>query len=196
MDARKDRLIELLLLHAFQVRENPPFTLASGKTSPYYVDCKSIMYSPEGLILIGALGYDAVKPLGALAVGGLTLGADPMACAIAMHSQQRSRSIRAFVVRKEVKDHGSQNWIEGDIAPGTKVCILDDVLTSGSSAIQAIERARQAGLDVQDLLVLVDREEGGAEAVEAHGVVVHAVVTVSELLARQHVMLAHKTADV
>jgi orotate phosphoribosyltransferase len=191
MDVRKSRLIELLLLHSFQVRENPPFVLSSGRTSPYYVDCKPVTLHHEGLHLIGALGYEIAKHLGVTAVGGLTLGADPIANAIAMHSHLRSRPLRAFVVRKEAKGHGTERWIEGSIEPGTHVAVLDDVITTGASTIQAIDRAREAGLIVEHVVALVDREEGGAEAIEGHGVQVHAVVTRTELLARIQAVKAH-----
>ncbi len=191
MDARKDRLIELLLLRSFQYSENPPFVLASGKTSPYYINCKPVTLHPEGLNLIGALGYEHAKRLGVTAVGGLTLGADPIACAIASHSHARSKPMQAFVVRKVAKGHGLDRWIEGELPPGTPVAVLDDVLTTGASTISAIERAREAGLQVEDAIVLVDREQGGREAVQAYGVQVHAMITLSELMARRTAAQTH-----
>ncbi len=191
MDLRKDRLIELLLLHSFQVRDNPPFQLSSGKTSPYYFDCKPVTMHPEGMNIIGALVYEASRRLGVTAVGGLTLGADPIASAAAMHSHLRSRPLQAFVVRKAAKDHGTAQWVEGGVAPGSHVVVVDDVITTGNSTIQAIERARDAGLVVEHVVVLVDREEGGREQVEKQGVEVHALVTRSELLARRQAALAH-----
>lgn len=191
MDLRKDRLIELLLLHSFQVREDPPFQLASGKMSPYYIDCKPVTMHPEGMTIIGALVYEASRRLGVTAVGGLTMGADPIATAAAMHSHLRSRPLQAFSVRKAAKDHGTEQWIEGGVAPGSHVVIVDDVLTTGASTIQAIDRAREAGLVVEHVVVLVDREEGGREQVEKHGVEVHALVTRTELLSRRQAALAH-----
>lgn len=191
MDARKDRLIELLLLRSFQYSENPPFVLASGKTSPYYINCKPVTLHPEGLNLIGALGYERAKRLGVTAVGGLTLGADPIACAIASHSHARSKPMQAFVVRKVAKGHGLARWIEGELPPGAAVAVLDDVLTTGASTISAIERAREAGFRVEDAIVLVDREQGGREAVEACGVQVHAMITLSELMARRAAAQSH-----
>jgi len=191
MDARKDRLIELLLLHAFQYRTEPPFVLASGATSPYYINCKAVTLRAEGLNLIGGLGYEAVSELGVAAVGGLTLGADPMACAIAMHSYGRSRRLSAFVVRKEAKGHGMARWLEGEVPAGTRVVIVEDVATTGASALLAIERAREAGLIVEDALLLVDREEGASEAIEAAGVRVRSILTRSELVARRQQALRH-----
>lgn len=196
MDLRKDRLIELLLLHSFQVREDAPFTLASGKKSPYYIDCKPVTLHPEGLNLVGGLGYEVAKPLGVAAVGGLTMGADPIACAIAMHSFHRAKPLHAFLVRKEAKDHGTSQIVEGDLPPGSHVMVVDDVITTGGSTVQAIERARAAGHVVEHALVLVDREEGGREAIEAHGVEVHALITRTELLARRHAALVHAATEV
>lgn len=185
MDARRDRLIELLLVHSYQYRADPPFALSSGRTSPHYLDCKAVTLHPEGLHLVGGLGYEIVQRLGARAVGGLTLGADPISCAIAMHSFLRSTPLRAFVVRKEPKPHGMARWIEGGIAEGTRVAVVDDVITTGGSTVLAIDRAREAGLIVEDVLVLVDREEGARANLESHGVRVHAVVSMSELKSRR-----------
>jgi orotate phosphoribosyltransferase len=193
MDARKDRLMELLLLRSFQYREEPPFVLASGKTSPYYVNCKAVTLSAEGLTLIGALGYEALKHTGVVATGGLTLGADPIACAIAQHSFGRSQPLSAFVVRKEAKGHGMQRFLEGELAPESAVAVLDDVITTGGSTLTAVERIRSAGHKVEHAVILVDREEGGREALEAAGLTVHALVTRTELMAR--LQLARKHAQ-
>ncbi len=191
MDARKDRLLELLLVKAFEYRDDPPFELAHGQTSPYYLNCKPVTLSAEGLALMGALGYEHAKHLDIVAVGGLTLGADPLACAISGHSFGRSRPLHAFVVRKEASEGGLQRWVEGDVKPGDRVAILDDVLTSGASTCQAIDRARDAGLVVEHVIALVDREAGGLEKVRAHGVDVHVMMTLTELLARRTAALRH-----
>lgn len=191
MDARKDRLLELLLVKSFQYREDPPFTLASGKTSPYYVNCKAVTLSAEGLTLIGALGYEALRGLGLTATGGLTLGADPIACAIAQHSFGRSHPLSAFVVRKEAKGHGMQRFLEGELEPGSNVAVVDDVITTGGSTLTAIERIRAAGHTVEHAVVLVDREEGGREALEAAGVTVHAITTRTELMTRLQTARKH-----
>ncbi len=183
MDLRKQRLIELLLVDCFRYKTDPPFTLSSGATSPYYVDCKQLTLSAEGQAIVGALGYELARAHEVIAVGGLTLGADPIACAIAHHSFARSQRLQAFVVRKEPKGHGTERWIEGTVSPGSRVAVVDDVLTTGRSTQQAITHARQAGLIVEHALVLVDREEGGADALRAVGVEVHALVTRSELMA-------------
>jgi len=191
MDARKQRLIELLLCRCFAYREDPPFVLSSGATSRYYLDCKPLLLSAEGQTLAGALGYEAARALDVTAVGGLTLGADPFACAIAHHSYARSRPIEALVVRKEAKGHGTGQFVEGGADPGARVAVLDDVLTTGRSTRTAIERLRAAGYLVDHAIVLVDREEGGAEALRADGVVVQAIATLAEVLAARALAQRH-----
>ncbi|MBM4342440.1 MAG: orotate phosphoribosyltransferase [Deltaproteobacteria bacterium] len=183
MDVRKQRLIELLLTQAFAYRVDPPFQLSSGATSPYYIDCKPVILSAEGQTLVGALGYEIARDLGAQAIGGLTLGADPIACAIAHHSFARSTPLAAFVVRKEAKGHGTTRWIEGALPAGCRVAVLDDVLTTGKSTLLAVDRVRQAGFEVTGAIVLVDREEGGSEALRAAGVEVHPIATRTQLMA-------------
>ncbi len=193
MDIRKQRLTELLLTQAFTYRPDPPFQLSSGALSPYYIDCKSVILSAEGQTLIGALGYEIARDLGVQAVGGLTLGADPLACAIAHHSFSRSRRLAAFVVRKEAKGHGTGRWIEGALPAGCRVAVLDDVLTTGRSTLLAVERVRQAGLHVSAAIVLVDREEGGAEALQAAGIDVHPIVTRTQLMAMRALAERHRS---
>ncbi|MSQ81596.1 MAG: orotate phosphoribosyltransferase [Myxococcales bacterium] len=193
MDPRKHRLLELLLTDAFVYREDPPFVLSSGATSPYYVDCKKVVLSAEGQTLVGALGYQVARELGVCAVGGLTLGADPIACAIAHHSFGRSTRLQAFVVRKEAKGHGTGKWLEGTVAPGSLVAVVDDVLTTGRSTLLAVKRAREAGLIVTAAIALIDREEGGSEALAAAGVTVHAVVTRTELMALRASAQRHRS---
>jgi len=183
MDLRRHRLLELLDERAFRVNEVEPFTLASGRKSPYYIDCKAVTLDPEGLNLIGALVYELLKPAEVSAVGGLTLGADPVALATAMHSATRHQRLRAFIVRKEPKTHGTRRWIEGELPAGTRVAIVDDVVTSGGSIITAAERARDAGLVPVLAVAVVDREEGAAAAIESIGVPFRAVVTRCDLLA-------------
>lgn len=192
MDLRKQRLLEILLTKAFAYRADPPFQLSSGGTSQYYVDCKPVVLSAEGQTLVGALGYEAAQHLGATAVGGLTLGADPIACAIAHHSFSRSTVLHAFVVRKQAKGHGTLRWIEGEVPAGSRVVVVDDVLTTGKSTLTAVERARDAGLLVNDAIILVDRQEGGAQALAAAGIEVHALATVSELMALRALAERHQ----
>ena len=179
----KARLIALLLERAFRYRPEAPFTLASGRTSPYYFNCKTTVYHPEGMRLVGRLLFAAIRELDPAAVGGLTLGADPLAYACAYTSFLEGQPIEAFVVRKEPKDHGTRLPIEGNVAAGDRVVVVDDVITTGGSTLKAIDACRAAGLQVVGCCVLVDRQEGGREAIAAAGVPVTALVTRDEVMA-------------
>lgn len=164
---KRARLLELLRTRAFQERE---VTLSSGLKSNFYIDCKQVSLHAEGATLIGELFHlviDDVAP-DAVAVGGLTLGADPLATATSVHSFLAGRPRDAFIVRKEPKGHGTNQWVESaGLAAGAKVVIVEDVVTTGASTLRAIERARLAGLTVLHAVGLVDRLEGGREAVVA-----------------------------
>jgi orotate phosphoribosyltransferase len=164
---KRTRLLELLRTRSFQERE---VILSSGLKSNFYIDCKQVSLDAEGAALIGALFHEVIDEVApdAIAVGGLTLGADPLATATSLVSFQRGRPRSAFIVRKEPKGHGTGQWIESTKLPeGAKVVILEDVVTTGASTLKAIERARLAGFTVLHALGLVDRLEGGREAVEA-----------------------------
>lgn len=167
------------------------FVLSSGKSSSVYVDARLTTMSPQGLTLIGALGLRQIRAEGwkADSVGGLTLGADPIAFAISYTSAKDTKPLRAFTVRKAPKTHGTGNLIEGPFRAGDKVIIVEDVITTGSSAIQAIESVTQADGTVLGVLAVVDREEGGREAIEARGYSVTSLTTISDLLA------VHDSAD-
>jgi orotate phosphoribosyltransferase len=163
--AKRERLLALLRANAFQERE---VVLSSGRTSNFYLDCKQVSLDAEGATLIGELFHaviDEVAPQ-AVAVGGLTLGADPLATATSVISFQRGRPRAAFLVRKEPKGHGTNQWIESTKLPaGADVVIVEDVITTGAATLKAIERARLVGLHVVHAVGLVDRLEGGREAV-------------------------------
>ncbi len=166
--AERARLLELLKRLSYERRE---VILASGKPSDFYIDCKQTVLTAEGHFLVGTLICDLVENLApeVRAIGGLTMGADPIASATATVSWHLGRPLDAFYVRKEPKGHGTQKWLEGDktVRPGTPVAIVEDVCTTGGSTLKAIERARLHGLEVRRVIALVDREEGGREAVEA-----------------------------
>lgn len=179
----KAELINLLCQKSFQYSQTPSFRLVSGKMSHFYVNCKPTTLSPRGMVLIGHLVYEAIKDAGATGVGGLTFGADPVAMATAFVSELKNDPISAFSIRKSRKDHGIVRWIEGDVAPGQPVVILDDVATTGGSTIQAIERARGEDLNVVRVVVLVDRQEGGMENIRRHVPDARAIVTRDELMA-------------
>ncbi len=163
--SKRGRLLELLRTRSFQERE---VTLSSGLKSNFYIDCKQVSLDAEGAALIGDLFHqiiDEVAPK-AIAVGGLTMGADPLATATSILSFQLGRPRAAFLVRKEPKGHGTGQWVESTKLPeGAPVVILEDVITTGASTLRAIERARGAGLVVLHAVCLVDRLEGGREAV-------------------------------
>lgn len=161
----RDELLALLIRRSFVHRPDRPFHLSSGRTSPYYIDGKKTTLDPRGALLTGRLVFERLRGRGLQAVGGLTLGADPIALAVAMTSAQAGEPIRAFIVRKEPKGHGTDNWIEGGLDPGSTVAVVEDVVTSGRSVCLAIERAKAAGHQVAAVVAVVDREEGGAEAV-------------------------------
>jgi orotate phosphoribosyltransferase len=170
MQENRDRLFDLLYEKSFMYRDDPPFTLVSGRVSPYYFDCKAVTLDPEGLDLLGGLMYEAIADLQADAAGGLTLGADPIALSTALAAYRRGGRLYPLVVRKEPKKHGTLRWIEGTLDGVKKVVALDDVITTGGSTITAIERMRESGLEVVGAAVIIDREEGGRESIEALGV--------------------------
>jgi len=181
MDPKKARLLALLQEKSFRYRPDPPFKLASGRESPYYVDCRPVTHSAEGLALIGEILFDLIKDQEVQAVGGLTMGADPLAHAAALVSYQKGRPVNAFSVRKFHKEHGAGGLIVGPVRPGERVAVLEDVVTTGGSALAAVKAARDFGLTVVQVIILVDREEGGREAVEEQVSRVEAVFTLSQL---------------
>ena len=145
------------------------FTLASGKKSTFYFDSKKTTLLPEGAWLTARAVLRIVRErrIDAQAIGGLTLGADPIVCPVAALSHLEGPPLRAFIVRKETKEHGTGRRIEGLLDPGSRVIIVDDVVTTAGSTLQAIDAAREAGHDVVAVICLVDREEGGAEKLAA-----------------------------
>jgi orotate phosphoribosyltransferase len=137
------------------------FTLSSGKKSDFYVDCRKVTLHPQGAKLIGRIIIEKLKGLKVDAIGGLTLGADPITSAVVTLGE-----IPGFIVRKKAKEHGTQQKIEGLIEPGWKVVIVEDVATTGASTLQAIEAAKAAGAEVIKVISVVDREEGAAESLK------------------------------
>ena len=176
---------DLIMLLATRSAKRGSFTLASGRQSDLYIDARITTMSPEGLALIGPLGLEAIRTSGwgAGAVGGLTLGADPIAYAIAYASASTETPLRAFTVRKEPKTHGTGRLIEGPFQPGDTVVVIEDTITTGGSALRAIDAVRAAGGVVAGVLALVDREEGGREALEGQGHRVISLVRASEITA-------------
>lgn len=161
------------------------FVLSSGRRSDLYIDARITTMDPRGLALIGPLGLAAIADAkwDAQSVGGLTLGADPIAYAIAYASAATNRPLRAFTVRKEAKAHGTGKLIEGPFVPGDRVVVIEDSITTGSSALKATSAIRAQGGHVLGVLAIVDREEGGRDAIEAAGLTLRTLVTRAALLA-------------
>lgn len=178
-----ERLLDML---AVRSARRGSFTLASGRQSSLYIDARLTTMSPDGLATIGPLGLEAIRVAGWApdSVGGLTLGADPVSYAIAHASALAGTPVRAFTVRKEAKTHGTGKVIEGPFLSGDTVVIIEDVITTGGSALKAIAAVRAAGGVVLGVLAVVDREEGGREAIAATGLRAVALATASQLLAR------------
>ncbi len=193
LEKMKDRLADLIIERSFRYNEDNPFTLSSGRKSPYYFDCKPTTLDPEGMYLIGNLVFDILKDTDVKAAGGLTLGADPIANALALISFEKGRPIRSFIVRKDAKSHGTRSKIEGNVKPGEKVAVIDDVVTTGASTITAVESAREAGLTVELAVVLIDREEGGRELIERHVSPVVPILTRTKIMARYKEKAAGKS---
>ena len=175
----------LITLLAERSAKRGRFTLASGKESDFYVDARLTTMSPEGLALIGPLALAALRKTGWRidAVGGLTLGADPISYAISYASAASDHPLRAFTVRKEAKTHGTGKLLEGPVRAGDHVAIIEDVITTGGSALRAIDAVRSAKMTVTGVLALVDREEGGRQAIEMAGVSVISLATATQIIA-------------
>ena len=162
MKSDRERLLELLREHSLMFGD---FTLASGRTSRYYFDSKRTTLLPEGAYLTAREVLRTLREsrIQADAIGGITLGADPIVCPVAALSHLEGPPLRAFIVRKEAKEHGTGRKIEGDLPPGSRVVVVDDVVTTAESTLKAIFAATEAGFHVVAVVCLVDREEGGTE---------------------------------
>ena len=175
------KLIDILIANSLQINSEPVFKLASGIKSDTYIDCKKTTLTAEGAYLIGNIFFEKISNLNIDAIGGLTLGADSIAQAVAYTSYIKGCPINAFIVRKEPKEHGLKHSIEGNIKKGQRVVIVDDVVTTGQSTIKAIQRAREAGLQIIKVIVLVDRQEGGRKNIEDQNVEFEAIITKQDL---------------
>jgi orotate phosphoribosyltransferase len=170
----RTELLGMLRTRAFEKR---PVTLASGRSSNFYIDCKQVTLDARAHVLIGRQFLDLIRQVEAeqsvrfSGAGGLTMGADPLASAVAMTSSLDGHPLPAFLVRKEPKKHGTESYIEGvkNLAPGGSLVVLEDVVTTGGSALQAVERVRNAGFQVSLVVGLVDRLEGGRERLQQEG---------------------------
>ncbi|SHK47219.1 orotate phosphoribosyltransferase [Thermocrinis minervae] len=178
----RERLKALIKERSLNVADEPIFKLSSGKLSRYYVDLKRITFDPEGIYLVGKLMYDLIKPFSPDGVGGLTLGADPIAYSVAFISYMDGNPIKPFVVRKEAKEHGMKRQIEGVLQEGSRVAVVEDVVTTASSSLKAVKACRNAGFEVIGVFCIVDRKEGGREAIREQGLELYSLFSIDELL--------------
>jgi orotate phosphoribosyltransferase len=175
--------LTLLPLLAAQAYRHGNFTLASGRSSHHYVNCKPVSLSGTGLALLGALMLEQVEAE-AWAVAGLTLGADPLVSAVAMRAALDGRELNALIVRKEAKGHGTGAWLEGPLPePGSTITVLEDVVTTGGSSLKAVQQLREAGYTVNLVVTIVDRQEGGLEAMTAAGLELRSLFLLDEVAA-------------
>jgi orotate phosphoribosyltransferase len=183
MSDARERLVALLRERSF---ERKKVVLASGKESDFFIDCKQAVLTAEGHALVGELMFDALAQLPTCrAVAGVELGGCPLASAVSLTSFQRGRPLAALYVRKEQKDHGSKRLVEGDraILPGLPVVVLEDVITTGGSTLKAVAKLEQAGVKVVGVVALVDRLEGGADAIRAAGLPLVSIATRRDFIA-------------
>lgn len=181
LEAARDELGNRIAADAFRTGD---FILVSGARSDYYIDGKQVTLAPVAA-LAALLILDAIKDDEAVAVGGMSIGADPIAGAVTALSYMTPRPLNGFMVRKEVKDHGTRRRVEGPpLRQGDRVVIVEDVITKGGSSLQAIEAVEAEGAQVCRVVVLVDRRQGGVEALQARGYPVHALFTIDEIRER------------
>ena len=185
MHSLKQRLAHLLLDKSYKEGN---FILASGKKSEYYFDCRQTALHPEGAWLIGSLFFEMVKDLPIVGVGGMTLGSDPLITATSLISWEKGRPLNGFIVRKESKGHGTNQYVEGlaNFNQGDKVVLLEDVVTTGGSILTACERAEAVGLEVLQICSVLDREEGGREKLQQAGYSLAALFNRKELVTHRN----------
>ncbi len=186
MDSRnvreeRRRLLEIIKEKSYEKRE---VTLASGRKSDFYIDCRQTTLNPEGAYLVGRVIYDMIRGMDIDAVGGPTMGADPIATAISIVSYIEGRPLPAFIVRKEPKSHGLGLWLEGtkNVRNGGRVVIVEDVVTTGSSSIKAVKRVEEEGLVVKAIVAVVDREESGADNIVDAGYDFRSIFTKTDIV--------------
>ena len=181
MSSSPDPRNDLLLRLARSAYRRGRFTLASGRLSEHYVNCKPVSLSGTGLVLISSAMLTHVEP-DAVAVAGLTMGADPLVSGVAMTAALADRKLDALIVRKQSKGHGTGAWLEGPLpAPGTLITVLEDVVTTGGSSIKAVNKLREAGYSVRRVVTIVDREEGGAAAMAVASLELISLFRLSEI---------------
>ncbi|HNZ58141.1 MAG TPA: orotate phosphoribosyltransferase [Syntrophorhabdaceae bacterium] len=177
----RERLLKLLKELSY---EEGDFVLTSGKKSTFYIDCKETTLNPEGMHLVGNIMYEMVRNLpGIDAVGGVSIGGDPLVCAVILEAYRRNDNLKGFFIRKEPKGHGSNLWVEGgkNLRKGMNVVILEDVITTGGSSLRAIEVTEKAGYNVKGTIAILDRLEGGKEAIESKHYMFKSIFNLNDL---------------
>lgn len=177
----KERLLELLKELSY---EEGDFVLASGKKSTYYIDAKETTLNPEGMHLVGRLMYGMVREIPDVeAVGGVSIGGDPLVCAVVLAAYEKKDGLRGFLIRKEPKGHGTNRWVEGskNLRKGMNVVILEDVVTTGGSSLKAIDATEKEGYKVKGIVAVLDRLEGGKATIESKGYVFKRIFTLNDL---------------
>lgn len=183
LSASREKLLDLLFHHAFRYSEEPTFKLTSGKMSSFYIDCKKVSLDPEGAYLIGGEIFERIKGMEKVdGIGGMTLGADPIATAVSVVSFIQKNPIPAFIVRKEPKGHGSGQQVEGTLKEGARLVVVEDVVTTGGSTIRAMDVLREAGYTVTKVISLIDRMEGGGERISQQKVEFESLYTVDDFM--------------
>jgi len=177
-----ERLKALIIERSLKISEEPIFKLSSGKLSKYYIDLKQITLDPEGAYIVGKLMYELIREFRPDGVGGLTLGADPIAYAVSFVSYMDGCPIKPFVVRKEPKGHGTGRQVEGLLKKGDRVAVVEDVITTGGSSLRAVQACRREGLEVIGVFAIVDREEGGKENLHKEGIELYSLFKLSQLI--------------
>lgn len=179
----RKRLKEILLEKSLRFAPpGEPFVLSSGQTSEYYIDGKKTTTDAEGLFCVSSLILDHVKKFQADAIGGPTLGADPISAGVSMLSHIHGKPMASYLVRKSVKDHGTRNRIEGTTIKGKRVIVVEDVITTGGSVLSAIQAIREAGADILEMICIVDREQGATELLSKGDLRFTSLFRISELL--------------
>lgn len=184
--SEKNKLKELILNHALKRGD---FILASGKRSNYYIDMREVTLHPEGIYLVGKIMFRMIEEKrkegsSIEAIGGVTLGGDPIVSSTAVISYLEGKPLIPFIIRKEPKSHGTGQWIEGvgNLRKGAVAVILEDVVTTGGSSLKAVKISRDHGLDVRGVFTIVDREEGGGKEIEKEGIFFQPLFSIKELL--------------
>jgi orotate phosphoribosyltransferase len=174
---------DLVALIAERAVRRGRFQLASGREASFYIDAKQVVLDAQGAMLVGRAILERLRSLGPLpdAVGGMSIGADPITAAVVTMAGVEGIPLKGFMVRKEPKGHGLQRYIEGPVQPGQRVAIVEDVVTTGGSSLLAIDRAVEFGLVVERLVTVIDRLAGGQEALAARGIPLESLVTIREL---------------